>query len=387
MKILILATSKTSLAVRRLRHEAIKRGHKVNIVNPMDLFLLISNSESGYDRLYYVSGRKVHRLNIKDYDAVIPRIGDNTGYGAFLVEHLNKNLRLFSTNSAEGIRNATNQLKTLQLLSSNGIPTPKTVFAQNPAHIEHLIERVGSYPAICKLLHGSGGTGVSLLKDRKTAIPILQSLFKSRSSVILQEYLESGGTDYRVVVIGGVVVASFQRTAAKGEFRANLKQNGTGRPVELDEADKQLCINAAMALNVGAAGIDLIKSKGKSYIIEGNANFGWGIEKITGLNIAEMMIQYCEQNYLVKNIEKSQVLSYQRQLADERVSNNALARQVDSLNEQIRFFTDDKYLRNAFKKAKGKNVKYQDRSRTNRQIKVLSMKDIFQIMNDTFIIK
>ncbi len=387
MNILILATSKTSHAVKRLRYEALKRGHKVLIVNPMDLFLLISNSESGYDRLYYVSGGKVRRLNIKDYDAVIPRIGDNTGYGAFLVAQLNENLRLFSTNSAEGIRNATNQLKTLQVLSSNGIPTPRTVFAQNPAHIDYLIEKVGGYPIICKLTHGSGGSGVSLLKDKKTAIPILQSLFKSRSSVIIQEYLDSGRIDYRVIVLGGTVVGSFKRTASSGQYRANLKQDGKGSPVQLDEADKLLCINAARALNLGAVGIDLIKHYGKTYVIEANANFGWGIEKITGLNIGEMMIQYCVQNYQAKNIEKSQALSYQRQLADERMSNDALARQVESLNERISFFTDDKYLRNVFKKAKGKNVKYQDRSKNSKRVKVENMGDVFRIMIDTFIVK
>jgi ribosomal protein S6--L-glutamate ligase len=351
------------------------------------MFIRISSSESGYDSLYMVEKGKVSRINIKDFDAVIPRIGDNTGYYAFLVEHLNKNLRLFSTNSAEGIRNATNQLKTLQVLSSNGIPTPRTVFAQNPNHIEHIIRRVDGYPAVCKLLYGSGGSGVSLLKDRLTAVPILQSLFKSKSSVLLQEYLPAGGKDYRIIVIGGTVVAAMERTAARSDFRANLKQDGKGKSVMLDEAEKQLCINAARALNLGAVGIDLIKANGRAYGVEANANHGWGVEHITGLNIAEMMIQYCEQNYQVKNIEKSQVLSYQRQLTDERISNDKLTQQVKFLEEQLKVFTGDKYIRSIFKKAKGKKVSYQDRARNKKQIKVETLKDIFIVMKDTFIIK
>ncbi len=114
MNILILSTSKTSPAVKRIAREAINRGHKVLIVDPMDLFLLISNSESGYDRLYLVDKGTVRRINIKDIDVVIPRIGNNVSYGAFILEHLNKNLRIFSSNSAEAIRVASNQLKTLQ---------------------------------------------------------------------------------------------------------------------------------------------------------------------------------------------------------------------------------------------------------------------------------
>ena len=387
MNILILATTANSEAVKRLQYEAKKRKHAVLILNPMDIFIRISSSEAGYDSVYYVYKGKVNRLNIKDCDAVIPRVGDNVGYGAFVLEHLNKNQRIFSTNSAEGLRNASNQLKTIQLMSSHGLPTPKTVFSVNPLHIQHLIEKIGGYPAVCKLLHGSGGFGVSLLKDRQTGIAILQSLFKSRSSVILQEYLEAGGTDYRVIVIGGTVVASFQRTSAKGDFRANLKQNGTGKKVTLSDEDKELCVNAARATGLYTAGVDLIKSNGKSFIIEVNANWGWESEKITGVNVAEILIQFCEQNYEKKNIEKSQVLSYQRQLFEERMRNESLSKQIASLNDQFKFFTDDKNIRDIYKRAKGQNVSYQDRNRNNQQIKVDNLRDIFQIMKDSFQIK
>ena len=387
MNILILATTANSEAVKRLQYEAKKRKHAVLILNPMDIFIRISSSEAGYDSVYYVYKGKVNRLNIKDCDAVIPRVGDNVGYGAFVLEHLNKNQRIFSTNSAEGLRNASNQLKTIQLMSSHGLPTPKTVFSVNPLHIQHLIEKIGGYPAVCKLLHGSGGFGVSLLKDRQTGIAILQSLFKSRSSVILQEYLEAGGTDYRVIVIGGTVVASFQRTSAKGDFRANLKQNGTGKKVTLSDEDKELCVSAARALNLSAVGIDLIKANGRTYVVEANANFGWGVEKICNINIAEMMVLFCEQNYQAKNIENSQVLSYQRQLFEVRMRNESLSKHNASLNEQFRFFTDDKFIRSIYKKAKGQTVSYQDRNRNNQQIKVENFRDIFQIMKDSFQIK
>lgn len=79
MRILILATARNCTAAKRLAREA-------------------------YDRLYYVEGNKVSRIAIKNCDCIIPRIGDHTTYGTFLVEHLNRNLGIFSTASAEGIR-------------------------------------------------------------------------------------------------------------------------------------------------------------------------------------------------------------------------------------------------------------------------------------------
>ncbi len=295
-------------------------------------------------------------------------LGDNVNYGSFIVEHLNKNLGIFSTASADGIRNASNQLKALQLFSSFGLPTPRTAFAQNPSHIGHLIEKIGGYPIVVKLLHGSGGTGVALLKDRSSAIPIIQSLYKSRSKFILQEYLDSGGKDYRVIVIGNQVVASVQRDAKRGDFRANLQLGGSGRPVTLSGADKDLCIKAARAADLSVAGVDIIKSSGKTYLLEINACFGFKAENITGINIARKIIQYCEQNYQEKDQEK------------------IMSNQLLEANKQLGLFTGDKYIQEVFKKAKGKRISYKDRHQKSHQVTVKRLEDIYQIMIDSFIV-
>ena len=386
MRYLILSTARNCIATKRLTKEALDRGHKVTVIDPSKLFLLISNSEQGYDRLFYVDGGKVTRINIKDYDAIIPRIGDNVGYGAFIVEHLNKNLGIFSTASAEGIRNATNQLKSLQLFSSYGLPTPRTVFAQNPNHIEHLIEKVGGYPIVVKLLQGSGGNGVALLKDKSSAIPTLQSLFKSRSSVLIQEYLNSGGTDYRVIVAGNRVITAFKRSAKKGDFRANLKQGGYGAPVNLSTQDKDLCIHAARAVNLQVVGMDIIKASGKTYVIEANANFGYTAESITGTNIAQQTIRFCEQNYRTRAHESDRTSAVQGLLVEERLKSDSMAKQLLAFKKEMGLLTEDRYIQEVFSKAQGKRITYRDREQKRRQVTVTSLQDIFQIMRDSFIV-
>lgn len=386
IRYLILSSARNCTATKRLTKEALDLGHKVKVIDPSKLFLLISNSEQGYDRLFYVDGGKATRVNKKDYDAIIPRIGDNVSYGAYIVEHLNKNLGIFSTASAEGIRNATNQLKSLQLFSSYGLPTPRTVFAQNPNHIEHLIEKVGGYPIVVKLLQGSGGNGVALLKDKSSAIPTLQSLFKSRSSVLIQEYLDSGGTDFRAIVAGNQVITAFRRSSKKGDFRANLKQGGYGAPVNLSTQDKDLCIHAARAVNLQVVGMDIIKSSGKTFVIEANANFGYNVESITGINVAKQTIRFCEQNYRTRALETDRTSAVQGLLLEERLKNDSMAKQLLAIKKEMGLLTEDQYIQELFNRAQGKRITYRDRDQKRRQITVTSLQDIFQIMRDCFIV-
>jgi ribosomal protein S6--L-glutamate ligase len=387
MNILILATGKNSKAVKRIEYEAKKRNHNVLIVDPMDMSIRISSSSSGYDSIYIHDRKSVRKLNIKDIDVVIPRIGNQVSFAAFILEHLHSNLKIFSTNPAEGIRNASNQLKTLQLLSSNGLPTPRTTYTQNPAHFDQVFDQIGPSQKIVKQTFGSGGSGVSLLKDRKTAIPILQSLNKARASFILQEYLPANGKDYRVIVFGNQVVACMERSAARGDFRANLKQHGSGKAFHLSEEDKALAVRACKAAGLYTAGVDLIMANGRTVVIECNANWGWESEKITGINYSELLIKFCEQNYHKQIPEKLKVVNYEKLLAEERSQFDTLFESIKNTNARYRALVGSPYIREALKKAKGHNVSYTDRNNKRCEITVNTFDDLFKIMTDTFILK
>jgi ribosomal protein S6--L-glutamate ligase len=387
MNVNILATATASIAVKRLTYEAKKRGHSVLITDPMEMSIRISSSVSGYDSIYIHDKKNSRKLNIKDTDVVIPRIGTHVSYAAFILEQLHSNLKIFSTNPATGIRNASNQLKTLQLLSSSGLPTPRTSYTQNPVHFDHVFDQLGSFPIIAKQTFGSGGSGVSLFKDRKTAISIIQSLNKAGISFILQEFLPANGKDYRAIVIGNQVVACMERSAARSEFRANLKQNGTGKAFHLSEEEKALAVRACIATGLYTAGVDLIRANGRVYVVEVNANWGWESEKITGVNYSELLIKFCEQNYQKKIPERNSIIDYHKQLAEARSQNEELAKLVSKSHQQLRLFTGDKYLKDVYKKAKGNKISYKNRDNQTKVLKVEHIHDLFQIMKDSFLIK
>ena len=49
-------------------------------------------------------------------------------------------------------------------------------------------------------------------------------------------------------------------------------------------------------MGLSIAGVDIIRSSRGPLVLEVNASPGFGIEKITGHNVAEKIIEYVEQN-------------------------------------------------------------------------------------------
>ena len=91
------------------------------------------------------------------------------------------------------------------------------------------------------------------------------------------------------------MVASIQREVALGEFRANIHQGETDSIVKITLEEKALALKAAKTLGLKVAGVDIIRSKKGSLLLEVNSSPGLeGIESATGKDIAGMMISSIE---------------------------------------------------------------------------------------------
>jgi ribosomal protein S6--L-glutamate ligase len=344
-------------------------------LDPSKLSLMVSNIPSGYDRLYLNGKSSVSRIHIKDYEAVITRVGQSVEYASYIIEHLSQNLGIYSTQSAEGILNASNKLRTLQLCSENGIQTPRSIGINTSSNISSLIDKIGGFPIIVKLIHGSGGKAVALLSDRTSAISTIQTILKSKQSILIQEYIKSNGKDYRAIVIGNKVIASYQRSSAnRTEFRANLQLGGFGVPVNLSEDDKKICIASAKAVGLSVAGIDLIKDRsGKSFLVEVNSNFGFKVQGITKVDVASKLIEYTERNYQKKVKGKISTMSILEE-------NQWLKQRWD------RIFQDSE-INSIYKQVHGKKVEYFDRKGEKRTCQIKRSDDLVNVMVQTFKIK
>lgn len=293
LNLLVLGTGAPS---RHLVDAITKRGHTYEHHNPNDLYLFVSESENGYDRIYNGSPalERPARLKAKSYDAIISRIGGGLEHGASILRHLTENLAIYCPQDADGLETASNKLKTTQRLSSNGLRVPLTTYASNPLHTDFLISKVGGLPSIGKLLRGSQGVGVFMLETPQAANTTLESLYRLNASLLLQKFVESGAKDIRAIVVGDKVSVAMERTGKK-DFRANISQGGSGRKVELSNADIDICIKAAKAVNLDFAGVDILKDgEGKTYVIEVNGNPGTKIIDITGHNYFNDLVEYIE---------------------------------------------------------------------------------------------
>lgn len=230
-------------------------------------------------------------------DAIIPRIGATyTQEGAALIRHF-EHMGVATTLPSRSLVEARDKLHCLQLLARKGIPVPETVAVYAPEHLELALEVVGGVPVIIKLIEGTHGAGVVLAHNRQTAISVIEAFTKTRQKIMLQEYIaEAKGADIRAFVVDGTVVASMERTAAAGEFRANLHRGASARSINLSFAELQLAKRATAYLDLGVAGVDILRSERGPLLLEVNASPGLeGIEGATGVPIGRKIVSYVER--------------------------------------------------------------------------------------------
>lgn len=291
MKIAILSNGPGNYSTKRLKEEAQKRGHTVSVIKYRDCYASI---EKNNPTVSYKG------QDLAKFDAVIPRIAANmTRYGSAIVRQLEMQ-GVYSVSSSIAIVRSRDKLRSLQLLAKAGVGIPKTVVSRNSTDIDDLIDKLGGTPVIIKLARGTHGNGVVLAESKKAAKSVLQAFYLTNedgTNVLLQEFIkESAGTDIRVFVVGGRVVASMKRQSLDDDFRSNLHKGGEGTRIKLTEEERKMAIKAARALGLNVAGVDLMRSERGPLVLEVNSSPGFGIEKVTGRDVAGAIIEYIEQN-------------------------------------------------------------------------------------------
>lgn len=296
MKIAILSNGTGNYSTKRLKEEALKRGHDVTVVKYRDCYASI---EMNNPTVSYKGE------DLAKFDAVIPRIAANmTRYGTAIVRQLEMQ-GVYSVSSSIAINRSRDKLRSLQLLAKAGVGIPKTVVSRNSTDIDDLIDKLGGTPVIIKLARGTHGNGVVLAESKKAAKSVLQAFYLTNedgTNILLQEFIkESAGTDIRVFVVGGRVVASMKRQSLDDDFRSNLHKGGEGTKIKLTEEERKTAIRAARALGLNVAGVDIMRSERGPLVLEVNSSPGFGIEKVTGRDVAGAIIDYVELNAKRRN--------------------------------------------------------------------------------------
>lgn len=304
MKLAILSCEETNYSTTRLVGAAQRRGHDVKVIDTLRLTI---DLQQGSPDLYYEG----HPL--ENFDAILPRIGTSISfYGIAVVRQLEQ-MGVYCANSANGIQNARDKLRSLQILSrsEHEIGIPQTTFVRDRADALAAIDRVGGVPVVIKLIEGTQGIGVILAEHSETALAIIEALQWVRQNVLIQKFVqESRGRDIRAFVVGDRVVAAMRRTASGGGFRSNVHRGGTTQGLILDPKYHETAIRAAQIMGLRIAGVDMLEGRDGPLVMEVNSSPGLeGIEKATGVDVAGAIVDFIANNVGFPDVDIRQRLT------------------------------------------------------------------------------
>jgi RimK family alpha-L-glutamate ligase len=179
------------------------------------------------------------------------------------------------------------------LLAQARVPTPRTIACERAEDALDAFAELGG-DVIVKPLFGSLGAGMTRVDDTDVAYRVFGALALERAVYYLQEALPHDGRDLRAFVIGGRVLAAIERIGAG--WRANLARGAHARATELSAEQERMCVDAAEALGVGYAGVDLLRAAdGREYVLELNGIPGWrGLQEATGAEVAAALVAHVE---------------------------------------------------------------------------------------------
>jgi ribosomal protein S6--L-glutamate ligase len=288
MRIALLCRNPDLYSHRRLVEAAEARGHEIDVLDTLRIYMNITSHRPA---LHY-RGEKLPR-----YDAVIPRIGTSiTAYGTAVVRQFEMT-GAWTLAESVAINRSRDKLRSLQLLSREGIGLPVTAFAHDTRQLDHLLDMVGGEPVVIKLLEGTQGVGVVLAETRRSAKSVIEAFRGAKVNILVQEFIkEAGGADIRTIVVGGKVVAAMKRQGGEGEFRSNLHRGGGASKIKITPEERATAVRAAKIMGLHVCGVDMLRSNHGPVVMEVNSSPGLeGIEGATGFDVAGQIIDLIEK--------------------------------------------------------------------------------------------
>jgi RimK family alpha-L-glutamate ligase len=239
--------------------------------------------------LTVVDPLKIHVICDHDFDGKI-YVGDEIldvpdyAVAAFFTEknyHTGSVLRMLESvgvlciNSYDCIKNVDDKLLTFQKVAESieEVNFPKTLLVTDETSAEFVSGQF-DYPLVMKVMHGSKGKGVVLVKTEKELDNLISMSTASEigDEIIIQECIAaSSGRDLRVVLCNGKFASAFVRQNEKS-FRSNIAKGGkivqyTPPTAVIEAAEK---VAACLKINMGS--VDFLFGENDTfYLCEANA--------------------------------------------------------------------------------------------------------------------
>ena len=288
MKIAILSRGPQNHSTSSLVEAAQKAGHTADVCDPFGFYLQIGGT--GHRITYYGEPAEA-------YDVVIPRLSSATArYGGEVVSHYEW-LGIPVVNTANAIAEARHKFRSLRILAQHNLPVPPSLTVGSATYLEQTAQEIGDYPYVIKPFYGTHGIGMILLDTPTSLTSTVEAMCDLHRDYIIQSFIaEAAGVDIRVLVVGGHVIAAMERFAVPGEFRSNIHKGAYGTRITLTDEFTRIAIEAACALQLDIAGVDIMKTRNGPVILEVNPSPGFEeLESVSGIEIAKAMIEFAVQ--------------------------------------------------------------------------------------------
>jgi ribosomal protein S6--L-glutamate ligase len=291
---------------KRLVREIRLMGHRPVIINYRRSVVVTTK---GKQALYQPDRQGV--LKQVKVNAVIPRINEADDKSVTLATTALETLMTggaYSTANPIAIRLSKDKIRSLLAIMGAGINAPRTAAITSARATELDLDKVlkaveanAGKRIIIKTNVGTLGKGVMSANTRGEARAIMDGFLANNIPILLQQFVEptkkNQYVDLRFMVVNGKVVSAMKRMSArKDEIRANLSLGGKGEPHSPTETEVQMAEQAAKAVGLSVAGVDIIPSGKTRLVIEVNSSPGFIIEKVNDFNLARKIVRQAVSN-------------------------------------------------------------------------------------------
>lgn len=201
---------------------------------------------------------------------------------------------LFCINSPKAVETSVDKYLSLVRISRAGLLVPDTLVCENHRDVGDAFDRLGS-DVVIKPIFGSEGRGLIRINERELAERYYRFIEGMGSVLYLQRFVDFGGEDIRVLVIGESCLAMRRRGVR--DWRNNVSLGGEAEPLVMDDDLTALAVSAAQAVGAEFAGVDIGQTAdGRRYILEVNAAPGWRrISQVLQVDVAKQLLQHIKR--------------------------------------------------------------------------------------------
>lgn len=201
---------------------------------------------------------------------------------------------LLCINSPKAVEASVDKYLSLARISRAGVPVPATVVCENHRDVGDAFERLGG-DVILKPIFGSEGRGLVRIQEKELAERYYRFVENLGGVLYLQRFVDMGGEDSRVLVIGEKCFAMRRRGVR--DWRSNVSQGGQVEAIHVTDELRDLAMRSSKTVGAEFAGVDIgHDQEGNAFVLEVNAAPGWrGISKALDRDFGAEIVAFLEK--------------------------------------------------------------------------------------------